>query len=462
MTAWRDELRDLLRLALPAMATQFGQMAMGVVDTIVVGRASKEALSAMVIGHGYQFAMIAFGMGVLLAIDPIVSQAVGARDRPAVARGFQRGALLALVLAAPLSVGLLFAAPALRTLGVDAELVPLASEYARVSIASVLPFLWFVVIRHTLQAMHLVRAILVTTILANVLNALLDWVFVYGNWGFPAWGAAGSALATAICRWAMLAGLLVLTWREIRDCVRPWRRESLRLGPLFRTFTLGVPIGFQLLVEVCAFAVIPIVLGGLAEDAAAIVAAHGVALNLASIAFMAPLGISFGSAVRVGHAIGAGDAPRARNAARVTVGLAVVCALTFASAFRLFPESLARIYTDDPTVLPLAVTLVGMAGLFAVFDALQVIGAGILRGAGDTRVPPFLFALGFWGLGFPTGWWLCMERGWGAIGMWWGLTGGLATVAVLLLARIRQRLAGPLARLRVDGRAAAPDRVAES
>lgn len=443
----RVDFSELLRLALPVAAVQVGQMLMGVVDTLMVGHVSPADLAAVALGNIYFFACAVFGMGLLFSLDPVVSQAVGAGDREAMARGVQRALLLATGLAVFAGVLLLMAGPVLEALRQPEEVVPKAAGYARATIPGVLPFYVFVVLRQSLQAMGRVAPILATMVAANLANVFFNWVLVYGHLGFPAMGAVGTGWASSLSRTLMAMGLAVVSWTLIRDQVTPFRPEALRWQPLARMIRLGLPIGAQMGMEYGAFALAGILMGVLGTVP---VAGHQIALNLSALTFMVPLGVSQATSVLVGRGVGADDPDRARRAA--TSGLLVgagFMALTMVLFFT-FPEFLARLYSQDLPVVALAATLLPIAALFQVFDGIQVVGIGVLRGVGDTRVPAVLNLLGFWLVGLPVGVWLAFRSGMGPHGLWWGLALGLAIVAVLILVRIVRRLGGELVRIEID------------
>jgi multidrug resistance protein, MATE family len=410
---------------------------MGVVDSIMVGRLSAEALGAVALGNVYFFAVACFGMGVLMALDPLVAQAVGAGDEPAVARAVQRGLLLALAMTIPCMVLLLFAEPALRFLGQPAALARGAGVYSLCLVPGILPFYAFIVLRQTLQARQRMRPIVLTIVGANLANVALNWVLIYGRLGAPQLGIAGSAWATTVSRWLMMLGLLALAWPELRPHLLPFLREVLDWPPLARMLAIGSPIGLQNVMEYGVFGTVALLMGRLGTIP---IAAHQVAITLASLTFMVPLGISAAAAVLVGQAVGRGDMSGARRAARAALACGVAFMLTTALIMLVVPGPLARLYSREASVVGLAAALLPIAGAFQVFDGLQVVSMGILRGLADTRVPFLIALLGFWLLGFPVSLMLGFERGLGAIGLWWGLVVGLAAVAVLLLARVRARL----------------------
>jgi len=326
------------------------------------------------------------------------------------------------------------------------SVVPSATRYVLMVAPSTLPLLGFIVLRQTLQAMGRVEPIIWTIIGANVMNLALNWVFIYGKLGSPPLGVVGSALATSISRYTMFFMLLGVGLPQLREYVHP-RRDALAWKPLLRMLRLGVPIGISQFLEYANFGGIALLMGLLGTNQ---MAAHQVAINIASFTFMVPAGIASAAAVLVGHAIGRADPIAARRFARA----ALITGAGFMSLSALMmltlPGVLARVYTPDPGVLAVAVVLLPIAGLFQVFDGLQVVGAGVLRGAGDTRFPMVIAFSGFWIVGMPISIYLGLYTPAGAAGLWWGFVGGLAAVAGALLLRIRWRFSRELRRIVVD------------
>jgi MATE family, multidrug efflux pump len=447
MRSFRSELRAMVRLAVPLVAVQVGLMLMGVVDLVMVGRVSATAIAAVAAGNLYFFTTTIFGMGALLTLDPVVAQAVGAGDDEGVTRGLQRGLLLAALLALPTMALLLPGGPVLRLLGQPGEVVPPAAAYVRIGAAGVLPFYVFVVLRQTLQAAHRVRPIVLTIVLANLANAFLNWVFIFGHFGLPASGVVGAAWATQIGRWLMPPLLLAFAWSDLGPRLRSWPRVTFERRALLRMLGLGVPIGIQHSLEYGVFAVAGLMMGWLGT---LVLAGHQVALNLASLTFMVPLGISAAAAVLVGNAIGRGDLAEARRAAVAALLCGVAFMATSAVSMLALPGFFARLYTSEAEVAMVAATLIPVAGVFQVFDGLQVVSIGILRGTGDTRTPMLVNLLGFWLMGLPVSWLFGLRLAGGPAGVWWGLTLGLVVVAVVLVLRVRRRLARDVQRLVID------------
>jgi MATE family multidrug resistance protein len=449
----RADVDALLRLAAPMVLIQVGLMLMGVVDTVMVGKLSAGALAAVALGNLYFFVIVIFGMGVLLSLDPVISQALGAKDDLAVTRGFQRGLVMSVVITIPTSLLLLTVEPVLTFVRQPAEVIPDAAGYVYRIVPAVWPLYAFVVLRQTLQAHHRTTPMVITIVAANVVNAVLNYAWIYGELGFPALGVLGSAWATAVSRWFMALLLLALGWKYVAPYLKSLAPNLLDPKPIGRMLWLGSPIGAQMVLEIGAFGAVALLMGWLGV---AQVAAHQVAINLASLTFMVPLGVSSAAAVIIGHAVGRGDADGVRRstvaALLIGAGFMSLTALLFIGA----PEFLARIYTPELDVLALAVLLLPIAGVFQVFDGVQVVALGLLRGLGDTRVPMLVNVLGFWCLGMPVSLWLGFGLDFGAVGLWWGLVVGLLMVAIFLILRLKQREERDLARLIIDEQGKAP------
>ncbi len=418
MVPSKDHLASLLHLALPVATVQVGFILMGTVDTVMVGHVSPRDLASVALGNLYFFMTTSFGMGTLFALDPLVSQAFGAGDRAGIARAFQRGFVIAIGLAVFSSLLLMPGRPLLTFLRQPTDVIPLAANYALVSIPGVLPFYCFIVLRQSLQSMGRVGPIVVVILLANVANVFFNWVLIFGNLGAPAMGAIGSAWATTLSRWFMLFTLLAVAWPLIRPYLRPLRPDALDIGPLLRMCRLGIPIGIQFFLEFGVFGAIGILMGTLGTIP---MASHQVAINLASITFMMAVGVTQATTILVGQAVGSGDPERARRSAGA--GLVITGTLmSFTGAtFLLIPGLLARIYTPDQEVVALAATLIPVAGIFQIFDGLQAVGSGVLRGVGDTFAPMLVNLVGFWLIGLPISLYLAFPGGsgrWGFGGVW--------------------------------------------
>ena len=453
--AWptRAELRDMLGLAAPVVVVQVGLQLMGFVDTLMVGRVSADALAGVALGNFYFLNIAIVGMGTLMVLDPVVSQALGAGDLAGARRGIQRGVVLALAVSAV--VGMAFASSGLAfgLLRQPPAVVPLAVSFVQVSVAGLPPFFVFVVLRQSLQAMLSVRPVLWAMAVGNVVNLCANWVLIFGHLGAPPMGVAGSAWSTALARWVMLATLLVAGWPVLRTHLRGSWRAAFEAAPLWRTLRLGLPIGMQWFFETGAFALATLMFGWLGTVP---LAGHEVALTLASLTFMVPVGFSSAAAALVGRAVGRGDMPSARRHAAGALVLGVGFMACSSVLMLAFPRLIAEWFTRDPAVVAVAAALIPIAGVFQVFDGTQAVASGLARGTGDTRVPMLIQLCGFWAIGVP----LCGVLGFGTRlggeGIWWGLTSGLIAAAVLQAWRVQSRLRRDIARVVVETPGSAP------
>jgi len=437
-SAAREELRRLLRLAVPAAGAQVANMMMGVVDTLMVGRFSTEALAAAALANAWLWSWIMIGHGLVLGMDPIVSQAHGARDGALAGRTLQRGLVLAVLLSVPVGVLWALTDVALVALGQDPSLVHEAWRYAAVQIPS-LPFLFgFFALRSYLQAREIVRPALFVALAANLVNALLNWLLIFGPGGLPALGLAGAGIATALARAAQLGLLAALVWRARlhEGAWVPWSRDALRLAGLRPLLGYGLPVSVQLGLEVGGFSAATLLAGRLGATA---LAAHTIVLNLASLSFMLPLGVAQGAVTRVGNELGAGAPARADRAAWVAIGLGAGVMAVAAVLFVALRHVLPRLYTGDPDAIAAAAAILPVAAFFQVFDGTQVVACGVLRGMGRTRPAALINLVGYWAFALPLAWALGLHTPLGLAGVWWGLAAGLAVVACALLAWIARR-----------------------
>jgi len=442
-----DEALAQLRLAGPVIVVNLSMMGMMLVDSAVVGHLSTTAYAAVSLGLAWAWGAMAFGIGVMLSLDALVSQARGARDELGVARALQRGVLLAVLLGVALAPVLWFTEPVLRAFGQPDAVIAPAAAYARVLILAMAPAFVFAALRQTLQAMGHVRELVAAVLLANLLNYVLDRALTEGWWGLPRLGVVGVAWSTVLCDLLMVGAVLVLARGVLLPRLWPLVPRVFQPRPLLRMLALGVPIGVQLALEAGAFNAVTFLMGRLGEVE---VAGHRTALNLASTSFMVPLGLSTAAAVRVGHCIGEGRSEAARRAARVAIGLGALVMLGFASLFAWQPHTLSVLLTDQADVVALAVALMPYAAAFQLFDGLQVVCSGILRGSGDTRWPLAVNLVGYWLLAIPVGAWWVLRGGGGPTQLWITLGSALAVVALGLLLRVRTRLAGDLRRIDLE------------
>ena len=410
---------------------------MNTADTIQVGPLGPGALAAAGIGSAIHMVVLFVGAGVLVGMGPLVSQAFGAGRLEDCRHVMRQGVWLALLLSIPVAAIMLFGQQVSLWFGQQPDVAALAGDYMVALAPGVPPVLLYLALRQYLEGMGHARPSMVVSLLALLLNVLLNRVLIYGWAGVPAFGVVGSGYATSIVRWFMLAALLawVIAHRRF-DPVRgapagAWRYDRARIARIFR---IGMPIGLQFGLEIGLFAFAAVMMGWFGPLE---IAAHQVTINIAATTFMVALGTSMAGSIRVGQAIGAGDRERTHHAVVATYLLAVGFMAVCAVGFVLAPEWLIGLYTRDPDILALGRRLLLVAAAFQVFDGAQVAGISVLRGAGDTTVPMLLAAAGYWGVGMVSAVVLGFATDFGPVGVWIGLCAGLGAVALTLAIRAR-------------------------
>ena len=431
---WRRELGALAQLAIPVVLSELGWMAQGVVDTIMVGRLGPAAIGAVAVGNAAFYTPSLFGIGLLLGLDTVVAQAYGRKDFDDCHRWLAQGIYLAAGIAPILMILVAVASLFFARVGIAAEVASPAAAYLRVLLWSILPLLIYGASRRYLQGVGQVRVITLTYVGANLLNWGGNWALIYGHLGFPAMGVRGSALSTVVARILMAGSLVGFAWRYERQRGHPlfahWAGPQLdRIRQLIR---LGLPAAGQITLEVGAWNTATLSAGFLDPIA---LATHQIAINYASVTYMIPLGISAAAAVSVGHAVGAGDQDRARRAGWLALALAVGFMVLAGIVFLIAPRPLIELFTHDPRVLAVGPSLLWIAAAFQVFDGVQTVCTGALRGLGETHAPMIANFIGYWILGLPLGLILCFVLKWGIYGMWIGLTLALIVISLTLLWR---------------------------
>lgn len=405
-------------------------MFMGLVDTIMVGPLGPAAIAATGMGSAVFSAIAMFGMGLLLGLDTFVSRAYGANDRRECRQWLHQGVWLAFALAAPTMALTGLALVTIDWWGLHPEIRVLVGPYVRVISAGALPLLLYAAARRYLQGVHVVRPIAFALVSANVVNAVANWALVYGHLGLPALGVEGSAWATTVSRLYMTALLFLAIRAEPRtgNDATPVPRgvDLVRIRQLLR---LGLPAASQITLEVGVFAVATGLAGRLDPVSAG---SHQIALNLVSLAFMVPLGLSSAAAVRVGFRLGAGQSVRAALAGWTALASGAVAMVGIGLVFLFLSAPLIRVFTTDPRIIDTGVGLLVIAAAVSLFDGTQVVATGALRGLGETRIPMFVNVLGHWVFGLPVGYAFCFRFGWGVSGLWVGLSLGLTITAVSL------------------------------
>jgi len=431
---WKRELRAMIALAVPVVLSELGWMAQGVVDTIMVGKLGPASIGAVAIGNAVCYTPSIAAIGLVLGLDTLVSQAYGRRDHDACHHWLAQGIYLASILSLPVTLILFAASYAFTHVGIDPVVAAPAGGYLRILCLGTLPLLLYGAARRYLQGVGQVRVVTVTFIVANLLNWAGNWIFIYGKLGMPALGVNGSAWSTVVARISMAVALIGFAWRYERSRGHPlflhWARPSLlKIKQLVR---LGAPAAGQIILEVGAWNLGTFSAGWLTPAA---LATHQIALNYAALTYMVPLGVSAAAAVSVGHAIGAGDPARARRAGWLAMGLGTAFMLSAGIVFFVAPRPLLELYTHDADVLAVGSRLLWLAAAFQIFDGIQTVSTGALRGLGETRVPMVANLVGYWVLGLPLGFFLCFVLHWGIYGLWIGLTLALIVISLTLIRR---------------------------
>jgi len=432
------EVRENLRLAVPIIATQLGMMAMGLVDTAFVGRVGEQALASVALGNNVVFGTSMFLLGLLMAVEPVASQALGSGDGHRARAALRASLQLAVVLSIPTALVTVFALRLLPLLRIDPQIIPGARDYVFARLPSILPFFLFMAGKTYQQAANRPRVALEAAIVGNLAHVALCFPLVFGVRALhlPALGGVGSAIATTGSTALMAVWVLGPRARIPGDAPDSRRADEIdaRVNPrmLGQLCRLGFPIGLTLTAEVGVFALVALLMGRFGGRA---VAAHQIAIGLASLSFMGALGIAQATSVRVGMAIGEKVPRGSRQRGGVGIVLGVSVMAFSAVAFWFAPHALARLFTPEAPVIDAAVTLIRIAAVFQLADGTQVVSAGALRGAADTTFPLVANVAVHWGIGLPLALFLAFHRDFGPPGLWYGLTAGLVGIAIALLAR---------------------------
>lgn len=431
---------ETARLAAPLAIAQLSQMAMGVTDTILLGSLGADALAAGGLGAAMFFVVATLLQGILSSVSVTVANARGARADHRVPRIYWSGLLLCVLLAVPAFVLLSFTQPILLAFGEPAGLARNVGAYTGVlRWASLGSLIGVGMMRAFLPAIGAAKRLLWISIASVGVNAVLNYGLIHGAYGLPRLGLLGSAVATTTTVWLTAIALVALLhgrarYRRFITAARP------NVPTMSELFSIGWPVAITYGVEAALFLATSLMIGLLGETQ---LAAHQIALNVASVTFMVPLAIGQAANVRVGYWLGAGQPMAARHAGFVAIGLGVAFMSLSGLVMIGAPHSIVGLYLrlDDPNnvrTVEIAASLLGVAAVFQIVDGMQAVGSGCLRGLKDTRIPMLAAAFGYWGVGFPTGYLLAFHAGFGARGLWWGLAAGLASVAVLMTLRFER------------------------
>lgn len=438
-TTYPAHAKALLVLGLPLVGSNLAQVALHVTDTVMLGWYGIEPLAAVVLGSSSFFILFILGSGFAIAVMPMVATALGRGDEAQVRRDTRMGLWLSILYGALVLPVTWWSRPILEALGQDPGVSLLAQDYLRIAGAGMIPALLVMVLKSLLSALERAGIVLWATLAGAVLNAALNWAFIFGNWGAPEMGVRGAALATLGTQILTLAVLGAYAaghpaLRRFALATRFWRADWPAFAQVFR---LGWPIGLTGLAEGGLFNASALMMGWIGTKE---LAAHGIALEAVALTFMVHLGLANAATVRVGRAAGAGDAQGLRDGALVAIALSFLFGLAMVALFLAAPGAIIGLFLDEANpraadILAFGTLLLAVAALFQLFDAMQAMALGFLRGVQDTRAPMWLAAFSYWIVGIPVSYAFAFPLGLGGAGLWLGLTTGLALAAALLMAR---------------------------
>ncbi len=433
----REHFKATFLLAYPVMLSQLGQVSVGVADSMMVGRLGATPLAAASLANSIFFVVMMFGIGISMGITPLVSTADGKGKSKRISRLFSHGLWINGATGIILTLIVLGLSQGLHFLNQPEEVVVLAVPYLLIITASLIPLMFFQTFKQLAEGLSQTKQAMFITIFSNVLNVFLNWVLIWGVWGFPELGLNGAGWATLISRVVMMLmmGGYILFSKRYKIYQLRLTNPKASFPMVSRILKIGIPTGFQFIFEVSAFSTAAVMMGWIGVNA---LAGHQIALNLASISYMMATGLATAGMIRVSNQIGKGQLQGMREAGMVALGMVIgfmfFCGVLF-FAFRFY---LPTLYIDDPEVISLSASLLIIAGLFQLSDGVQVVGLGILRGLEDVKIPTIVTLIAYWVLGLPLGYVMAFEWGWAEKGIWIGLLTGLTITAVMLFYRFHK------------------------
>ncbi|TXE13363.1 MATE family efflux transporter [Algoriphagus aquimarinus] len=430
----KDHFKTTFILAFPVVLSQLGQVLVGVADSMMVGRMGAVPLAAASLGNSIFFVILMFGMGISMGITPLVSVAEGKGKFKRIGHLFQHGLWINIATAVLLTVVVIGLSQGLHFLNQPEEVVILTIPYLYIITASLLPFMIFQSFKQLAEGISQTKQAMYVTIFCNVVNVFLNWVLIYGNLGFPEMGLNGAGIATLISRVLMpiMMGLYVLRSKRYSVFNLQLGLGKLRFLLLNRILKIGVPTGFQFIFEVSAFSAAAIMMGWIGVNA---LAAHQIAINLASVSYMMVSGLSTAGMIRVSNQIGRNNFKTMREAGMVVFGMALVFMAITGLVFILMRSYLPTLYINNDEVVAMSASLLIIAGMFQLSDGIQVAGLGVLRGMEDVQFPTIITLVAYWVIGLPLGYFLAFELGMAEKGIWYGLLIGLSITAIVLFYR---------------------------
>jgi len=438
MTQLKKHIVSTFQLAYPVIIGQLGIILMGVVDSLMVGRLGAAPLAAASLGNSLAFIILIIGIGVSLAVTPLVAIAVGANKFEDCGVYFRQSLLVNSILSIIIALIIFFGADLIKYFNQPYEVQNQAISFMRIIGFSSIPLMIFQSYKQFIEGLSIMRPAMIIALLANIINVFGNWLLVFGNLGFPALGLDGSGWATFFSRVFMAIALMgfVMNNKYFKQFDVSFHYKSINWSVIKKILSLGLPSGFQYFFEVGAFSFAVIMVGWLGTQQ---LAAHQIAINLASISFMAVLGISVAGSIRVGNAVGMKDIAETRRAGFTASLLGASIMLVAGVIFILFRNILPTLYVNDEVVISYASSLLIIAALFQISDGTQAVGIGILRGLTDVKIPTAITFIAYWIVGLPVGYLLGFTFELGVQGVWIGLLLGLTTSAILLTLRFNSR-----------------------
>ena len=435
LQSYRSHVKTTLLIAYPVMLSQLGHILVSVSDSVMVGALGAEPLAAVSLASGLVSLGLMFGIGVSIAITPLVAASDGGDTTHDRAQIFRHGLVINILTGLGLVALLVGSAGLLPWLNQPPAVVELAIPYLLITAVSLVPFMFFQTFRQYAEGLSFTRTAMVVTLSANLLNVLLNYLLIYGYGWIPALGIDGAGVATLASRVVMAGVMMLYVSRAPWFRWPPLQLQTLQRGLTVRMLRIGVPTGFQYIFEVGAFSFASIMMGWLGTRA---LAAHQIALNLAAVSYMVATGLAAAATVRVGNQLGRRDMPNLQRVGNSALLMSTVLMGTSAGIFLLLNDTLPLLYVDEVPVIDLAASLLVIAAFFQLSDGVQAVALGILRGMADVKIPTLITLIAYWGVGLPVAYGLAFPLGWGAPGIWVGLLISLTLAAILLVLRFRR------------------------
>lgn len=437
ITRYKEDFRLNLKLALPLMASQLGQVAVNFADNVMVGKLGPAALAGVSFTNAIFAICLVFGMGISFALPPLISEAQGAGDDRRISSYFKHSLIVNAAFGLISMLILLAIIPYMKHLGQDPDILPHATAYMYYSALGMIPFMLFQTLRCYSEGLSETLPSMIIIILGNILNVILNYLLIFGHYGFPAMGAGGASLSSLISRVFMLIGILILFkyWKNLWSYLSEIRFNVYKKSYFKKILNLGIPSSFQMTFELTAFSAAAIIMGfiGKIEQAS-----HQIAINLASMTFMVATGLAMATTIRVGNQMGKGDIQKVKDVGYSAMIQITLFMIVTAIVFTLTRFLLPTLYMDNAEVVSLAAYLLLAAAIFQIPDGIQVINLSALRGLQDVKVPTVITFLSYWFLGIPCSYVTAITLGWGPIGVWIGLIVGLSVSAVFLTFRFHK------------------------